>query len=138
MTYIQQTLSAGESIQATGTLSKWSMFHLYFAALLFGLTIMLLPLSVMLLVYAFLLIRSTEMGVTNTRVVRKSGVIMRDTSELRLSKVESVNVQQGVLGRMFNYGTVVIVGTGGNGAVMKGVRDPMAFRAAVDAAAGGL
>lgn len=134
MTYITDTLAKDETLLATGSISKWSLFHVYFAALLFAISVVLLPLTGLLLLYAWLKIRSTEMGVTSKRVIRKSGVIMRDTSEIRLSKVESVSVNQGILGRMFGYGTVTIVGTGGNGAVMKGVKDPLRFREAVDAA----
>lgn len=128
MTYITETLAKNETLLFYGKISKWSLFHIYFAALLFGLTVICLPISALLLVYAYLKIRSTEMGITNKRVIRKSGVIMRDTDEIRLSKIESVSVKQGVLGRMFDYGDVVIIGTGGNGAVMKGVDDPLAFR----------
>lgn len=131
MTYITETLAADETLLATGKISKWSLFHIYFAALLFAVSMLLIPLSIMLLIYAYLKIRSTEMGITNRRVIRKSGVIMRDTDEIRLSKIESVSVKQGILGRAFGYGTVVIAGTGGNGAVMKGVADPLAFRARV-------
>lgn len=132
MTYIQQTLAKDETLLATGKISKWSLFHIYFAALLFGVSIVFLPVSAALLLYAYLKIRSTEMGITSKRVIRKSGVVMRDTAEIRLSKVESVSVKQGFLGRIFGYGDVVIAGTGGNGAVMKGVADPLVFRAAVD------
>lgn len=131
MTYIQQTLAADETLLAAGKISKWSLFHIYFAALLFGLSVVFLPVAAALLLYAYLKIRSTEMGITNKRVIRKSGVIMRDTAEIRLSKVESVSVRQGFLGRIFGYGDVVIAGTGGNGCVMKGVFDPLAFRLAV-------
>lgn len=137
MTYIQQTLAKDETLLATGKISKWSLFHIYFAALLFGLSIVLLPVTGLLLLYAYLKIRSTEMGITSKRVIRKSGVVMRDTAEIRLSKVESVSVRQGFLGRIFGYGDVVIAGTGGNGAVMKGVADPLVFRAKVQDAADG-
>lgn len=132
MTYIQQTLAKDETLLATSKISKWSLFHIYFAALLFGISIVFLPVTAALLLYAYLKIRSTEMGITSKRVIRKSGVVMRDTAEIRLSKVESVSVRQGFLGRIFGYGDVVIAGTGGNGAVMKGVADPLVFRAAVD------
>lgn len=137
MTYIQQSLAADETLLATGKIAKWSLFHIYFAALLFGLSIVLLPVTGLLLIYAYLKIRSTEMGVTSKRVIRKSGVIVRDTAEIRLSKVESVSVRQGFLGRIFGYGDVVIAGTGGNGAVMKGVANPLAFREVVDSAVSG-
>lgn len=129
MTYITQTLAKDETLLAEGKISKWSLFHIYCAAVIFGVSIICLPISAMLLLYAYLKIRSTEMGITSKRVIRKSGVIMRDTSEIRLSKVESVSVKQGLLGRMFGYGDVIISGSGGNNAVMKGVKDPLVFRA---------
>ena len=134
MTYINDTLAADETLEYEGKISKWSLFHTYCAAAIFGVTIVFLPVSAALLLYAYLKIRSTEMGITSKRIIKKSGVIMRDTAEIRLCKVESISVQQGLLGRIFGYGTVTIVGTGGNGAVMKGVADPLAFRMAADAA----
>ena len=134
MTYIQQTLDTDETLLAEGKISKWSLFHIYCAAVIFGVSIICLPISAMLLLYAYLKIRSTEMGITSKRVIRKSGVIMRDTAEIRLTKVESVSVKQGFLGRIFGYGDVIISGSGGNDAVMKGVKDPLAFRARVDQA----
>lgn len=134
MTYIKQTLAADETLLTEGNISKWSLFHIYCAAVIFGVSIICLPISAMLLLYAYLKIRSTEMGITSKRVIRKSGVIMRDTAEIRLAKVESVSVKQGFLGRIFGYGDVIISGSGGNDAVMKGVRDPLAFRAKVQEA----
>lgn len=135
MTYIQQTLSADETLLATGKMSKWALFHLYCAAAIFGVTIICLPISGLLLLIAYLTIKSNEMGVTDKRVIRKSGIIMRDTSEILLSKVESVSVKQGFIGRMLGYGDVVISGSGGNDAVMKGVDDPLKFRARINEAA---
>lgn len=134
MSYITDTLAKDETLLAEGKISKWSLFHIYTAAAIFGVSIICLPISAMLLLYAWLKIRSTEMGITSKRVIRKSGVIMRDTSEIRLTKVESVSVKQGFLGRMFGYGDVVISGSGGNDAVMKGVKDPLVFRSRVDEA----
>lgn len=134
MSYIQQTLAKDETLLAEGKISKWSLFHIYCAAVIFGVSIICLPISAALLLYAYLKIRSTEMGITSKRVIRKSGVIMRDTSEIRLSKVESVSVKQGLLGRVFGYGDVIISGSGGNDAVMKGVKDPLVFRARIDQA----
>lgn len=138
MTYINDTLAADETLEYEGKISKWSLFHICCAAAIFGVTIVFLPVSAALLLYAYLKIRSTEMGITSKRIIKKSGVIMRDTAEIRLCKVESISVQQGFLGRIFGYGTVTIVGTGGNGAVMKGVDDPLAFRMAADVALEGV
>lgn len=137
MTYITQTLAADETLLTEGKISKWSLFHIYCAAAIFGVSIICLPISALLLLYAWLKIRSTEMGITSKRIIRKSGLIVRNTDEIRLSKVESVSVKQGMLGRMFGYGDVIISGSGGNDAVMKGVRDPLAFRNVANNAAEG-
>lgn len=134
MTYITENLAKDETLLAEGKISKWSLFHIYCAAVIFGASIIALPISALLLLYAYLKIRSTEMGITSKRVIRKSGVIMRDTAEIRLSKVESVSVKQGFLGRIFGYGDVIISGSGGNDAVMKGVKDPLVFRGNVNLA----
>jgi uncharacterized membrane protein YdbT with pleckstrin-like domain len=74
--------------------------------------------------------RSTELAVTNKRVITKFGFIQRDTVELNIQKVESVQVQQGIMGRMLDFGTIVIAGGGNPQAPVPGIRDPMGFRRA--------
>ena len=54
----------------------------------------------------------TEIAVTNRRVIYKKGLIRRRTNEMNMDKVESVQVDQSILGRMLDYGTVTILGTG--------------------------
>lgn len=71
---------------------------------------------------------STEMAVTNKRVITKTGVFNRRTTELLLQKVESVGVDQGVLGRMAGYGNLVVKGTGGTAERFKSVENPLEFR----------
>lgn len=134
MSYIQKTLASDETLLHEGKVSKWSMFHLYCAAAIFGVSIILLPISVLLLLLAYFKIKSTEMAVTSKRIISKTGLFTRDADEIRLSRVESVSVKQGIFGRMFGYGEVTVIGTGGNNAVMKGVADPLKFRAEVDRA----
>ena len=53
-----------------------------------------------------------DYAITNKRVIAKSGLIKRDVMEIRLGKVESVDVKQSILGRIFGYGDVVLTGTG--------------------------
>jgi uncharacterized membrane protein YdbT with pleckstrin-like domain len=60
----------------------------------------------------------------------KTGFISRRTVELNLQKVESVQVDQGFLGRMLNFGTVVIAGGGNPFAPLTGIADPLGFRRA--------
>ena len=71
---------------------------------------------------------STELAVTDQRVIFKTGVLSRHTLEMNRSKVESVDVDQSVLGRVFGYGTVVLRGTGGSLEPMQAISDPLAFR----------
>ena len=76
-------------------------------------------------------VASTEFAVTSHRVVFKTGVMERHSLELHLSKVESISVQQGILGRIFGYGTIVLIGTGGTREPFEGVARPLEFRRAV-------
>jgi uncharacterized membrane protein YdbT with pleckstrin-like domain len=71
---------------------------------------------------------SAEFTVTNKRVVVKLGTIRRRAIEMLLSKVEEIGVDQGVIGRVLGYGTVVIVGTGGSKEVFMLIGNPLEFR----------
>ena len=71
---------------------------------------------------------STEFAVTNKRVIWKKGIISRNTGEMNLRKIENVQVNQGIFGRMFGYGDVVIVGTGGTKEPFSKIAAPLEFR----------
>lgn len=74
---------------------------------------------------------TTEMVVTNRRVIYKSGLISRRTMEMNISKIETVDVDQGILGRIFGYGTIMIRGTGAGFEPLAGVAHPLALRNAI-------
>ena len=74
---------------------------------------------------------STELAVTDHRVIYKRGLISRYTIEMARSKVESVDVVQSVLGRIFNYGTILVHGTGGSLEPFRNVEDPIRLRSAI-------
>jgi uncharacterized membrane protein YdbT with pleckstrin-like domain len=76
---------------------------------------------------------STELAVTDQRVIYKAGVISRHTLEMNRSKVESVDVDQSILGRMLGYGTVKLRGTGGSREPIPRISDPLAFRSHITA-----
>jgi uncharacterized membrane protein YdbT with pleckstrin-like domain len=71
---------------------------------------------------------TSEFAVTTTRVIFKVGLVARYTTELLLSKVESIGVAQNLPGRLFNYGDITVIGTGGTREVFRRVRDPIGFR----------
>ncbi len=66
-----------------------------------------------LFIYPALRRWSDEFVVTNKRVVVKIGILSRHTLEMNLNKIESVNVEQSLIGRILGYGTITIIGTGG-------------------------
>jgi uncharacterized membrane protein YdbT with pleckstrin-like domain len=71
---------------------------------------------------------TTETDVTNLRVVHKTGFIKRRTFEMSLDKVESVDVNQSILGRILNYGDVTIMGVGEGRETIRTIASPLAFR----------
>ena len=76
---------------------------------------------------------TTETDVTNLRVVHKAGFIKRRTFEMSLDKVESVDVNQSILGRIMNYGDVTILGVGEGKETIRTIASPLAFRNSITA-----
>ena len=76
---------------------------------------------------------TTETDVTNLRVIHKTGFITRQTFEMSLDKVESVDVNQSILGRIFNYGNVTIRGVGEGVETIETIASPLAFRNSITA-----
>ncbi len=120
MGYVEKSLMPGEQVAYRASL-HWMVF-LSLKALF---TLFIAP----------LVQRATsEFAVTNRRVVVKVGLVSRKTIELNLEKVESIGVEQTILGRILDYGTIVIIGTGGTREPFRGIRDPLGFRRAVNQA----
>jgi uncharacterized membrane protein YdbT with pleckstrin-like domain len=76
---------------------------------------------------------STELAVTDRRVIYKSGILARHTLEMNRSKVESVDVDQSLLGRLLGFGTIVVRGTGGSLEPIRMISDPLTFRSHITA-----
>jgi Bacterial PH domain len=76
---------------------------------------------------------TTETDVTNLRVVHKTGFIKRQTFEMSLDKVESVDVNQSILGRILNYGDVSIFGVGEGNKTISTIASPLEFRSHITA-----
>lgn len=74
---------------------------------------------------------TSEYGVTNKRILMKTGWIRRNALEIFLKKIESIDVDQTITGRVLNYGTLVIVGTGGTRDSYFYVPRPLWFRKCV-------
>jgi uncharacterized membrane protein YdbT with pleckstrin-like domain len=125
--YVEDALVGDEKVVHQGKISLWSVWHLLVLGLL------LLPafgIGLILWIIAYIRIKSTEIAVTTKRLIVKNGFIRRSTIEININKVESIQVNQEMMGRMLNYGTLVISGTGTSHAPINGIADPMAFRKA--------
>ncbi len=132
--YVEGALVKDERIVHIGHISLWSLWHMIAAGVVltpvFGVGLIFLGI-------AYVRYKSVELAVTNKRVIVKHGFIRRQTVEMNLNKVESIQVEQGVLGRVFNFGTLIIAGTGSSHAPLAGIADPMGFRKAFIAAQDG-
>jgi uncharacterized membrane protein YdbT with pleckstrin-like domain len=90
---------------------------------------LLLVLFAFPLVITALIARATsEFAVTNKRVLIKIGWLRRHSLETLLSKIETIRVEQGILGRALDYGTIVVSGTGGSKEPFRTIASPMEFR----------
>ena len=79
---------------------------------------------------------SSEFAITNKRIIIKIGLISRKTLEMNLGKVESINVDQSILGRILGYGSINIIGTGGTKEPFANIKDPLEFRRQYQQASG--
>jgi len=90
-----------------------------------------LPLPAFLMVPPAIAFASSELVVTDRRVLIKTGVVRRQTMEMFIARVESIAVEQGFLGRFFDFGSVTIRGTGGFEESLAPIAQPLAFRDSV-------
>jgi len=77
---------------------------------------------------------TTELAVTDQRVIYKAGLLARHTLEMNRGKVESVTVDQTMLGRIFGYGTIIVRGTGSTLEPIRDITDPLTFRSHITTA----
>ena len=142
MSYISSNLKTNEKLvfkssQSIKSLFFWSFIFGFIGVLLFllkGFTVVMGVSSggySLYLIYWFVLIFfiiknlityfTTEYGITSTRVISKEGLIRRDIEEINLSSIESINVNQTIIGRILNYGTIVISGRGTSKVALKDI-----------------
>ena len=135
MKYLNKTLSTSETVIANPKVTKWSLVNPY---ILFIIGILIAPvtsglslLTIIFPIMAHFYRWTTEYGVTNKKVMFKTGWIRRKTDELYTKKIEGVDVVQGIQGRIFGYGDLVFSGTGSQTVVFKMVPNPLEVKKAV-------
>ncbi len=122
MGYIQDSLSEGEEVRA--------LFKLHWVAKIWliiwiVLAIPTLGITLLLALWEWLKLRHIEQGVTNKRVILKRGIISRKTEEMKVSSIETVEIIQGVMGRIFGYGNIKVTGRGLSDVLFTKINDPM-------------
>ena len=140
MGYIDQNLMEGERVVHRARL-HWIVFvvPLVIAALAAMLALgamtdspgagkALLVIAALAVIAPIIRYVTSEFAVTDRRVIIKVGWIRRHTLETLLTKVENIGVDQGILGRGLNYGTIHVTGTGGTKERFDRIADPMEFR----------
>lgn len=149
MSYLDQILQPNETVIAIGRM-HWIVYLQGIVVLVLGLGIVAVPVldgagevvvnilgGVVSLYGAGELLRAwieawtTEIAVTNRRVIHKRGLIRRETGEMNMEKVESVIVDQSILGRILGYGSIVVRGTGAGIEGLHHIADPLSLRSAI-------
>ncbi|MHB1670004.1 MAG: PH domain-containing protein [Thiomonas sp.] len=142
MSYIDRNLLTNEQVLHRAHLSR-VVFISPSLLLLLGLAVLTLDgdvaaIGVILLLAglagllsAFIRYKTSEFAVTNKRVIMKVGLIRRTSVEIVLNKIESITVDQGIAGRVFNFGSIAVVGTGGTHDSFHRIAAPLRFRRAV-------
>ncbi|MGE3771193.1 MAG: PH domain-containing protein [Bdellovibrionales bacterium] len=146
--YLDTVLADDEQVLYRAYVSPWSFLGDYLLALLFlaygawqmatvaemkytGAVFILL--AMMIVIRAAIAVLCTELAITSKRFIAKIGFIMRDVIETPFAKIESIKITQSIFGRIFNFGALVIFGTGTEHAPIRGVHDPLEFRRQYDA-----
>jgi uncharacterized membrane protein YdbT with pleckstrin-like domain len=129
MSYIEDSLSEGERIEGLFSLHwfAWVPIALWIihGVVTFGLTWLVA-------IYEFLRLKFLEQGVTNKRVILKKGIIGRKSEEMKLKSIETVEIDQGILGRIFGFGTVKVTGRGISDVRFKRIDDPMSVKRRIE------
>ena len=122
MGYIQDSLSDGEEVRALFKLHwvarTWLIIWIVLAIPTLGITLLLA-------LWEWLKLRNIEQGVTNKRVILKRGIISRKTEEMKVSSIETVEIIQSVMGRIFGYGNIKVTGRGLSDVIFIKINDPM-------------
>ena len=138
MSYIEESLAEGESIYSIFKL-HWSSyvpvifwivmaiaaFFFRYGGLSFNIIFLLSGACLLISLIEYLKLCSQEQGVTTRRVVLKNGIIARMTDEMKLSSVETVEIRQTIMGRIFDYGDVCMTGRGVSDLVFKKIDSPL-------------
>ena len=131
MAYLDESLAPGEAIIARFELHWTARWRLIVFLVL---AIPTLGLALFAALYEWLRLRAIEQGVTNRRVVHKTGIVSRTTEELRLASIETIDLHQSTWGRLFGFGDVVLTGRGESSMIFARLAAPLDAKRAIEGA----
>ncbi|SUS03342.1 conserved hypothetical protein [uncultured Defluviicoccus sp.] len=134
MTYIERSLAPTEQVLVWGRLHWIRWVGAWGSLLLLG----ILLIGVVIFFADWIFMSTTEVAITNRRLILKTGLIARHTSELELTSVEAVSVEQDWFGRLFRYGKIEVHGTGDDVWISPLLSDPVGFRRDLESALSGM
>ena len=137
MAYLDNMLTPDEQILFRGSIHPIFIFNYAVLSLvIFAMAVFVSPILFLFLPISVLMLHpywTTDVMITNKRLMYKQGLLARNTQEIYLNKIESMSIIQGIFGRIFDYGTVRIHGVGiGEMDLPQNLEDPMAFKKALD------
>lgn len=153
--YVENNLVSGETVRYAARISLWKYWFNFLSGgvlmlgsvaglvgSLFGsghgaaasMEAILVLIALVLLGWPFVARRSTELVITDKRLIAKYGVVSTQSIEIRFEKIETVRVTQGLVGKLLNFGDVVVTGTGSTFDPIRNVANAMTFRAALNQA----
>jgi uncharacterized membrane protein YdbT with pleckstrin-like domain len=150
--YVNSVLQPGENLKVIGRL-HWINYFWAFVLLVIAVALLLygtqdttkvqrtvtyigwlvLAVAVVMLLSSWFARQMTELSVTDHRVIYKTGFLRRHTVEMNMDKVETVNVDQSILGRILGYGSIHVLGTGQGIEGLRRIARPIAVRNAITA-----
>jgi len=149
MSYVTKVLQGGESVIATGHL-HWIGYWRSFVCIALAVATRGIPapdaglrfvvdlVAVGLVIFGLVfglhtawLRWGTEIGVTNRRVIYKRGILSRRTAEMNMDKIETVLIDQSLLGRLLGFGAISIRGSGASIETLPHIAKPIALRSAI-------
>lgn len=139
MSYIEKNLMNGENILHTSKLHwavfLWPVTWFIIAVMFFGggsdsapVGGLFILIAIITAISTFINYKTSEFGITNKRVIVKVGFIRRNSLEVLLNKVEGIQVNQGILGRVLGFGSITVSGTGGTKDPFHKIDAPLEFR----------
>lgn len=148
-TFVDNSLIRGESVQSNATISwlsqfgklafgtfliLWGCLSLTLADNIDAAILVLITLvggGALFLAFALINVVTTELAITNKKLIGKVGFIRRFSIDIPHHQIESLNVTQGIIGRILRYGKITVRGAGGNKVSIPYIKEPLQFRKVV-------